>query len=98
MAIKPKEPIGAEVDTLPQYFRVEACTNDAAVGGVRTAISARFAVLVPAGTNHNITNTDCVPMKFYTLSAPPNHRDGAVHYTRADAEADHGHFDDKPTK
>jgi hypothetical protein len=37
-------------------------------------------------------------LKLYTLYAPPNHRDGIVHSTRADAEADHEHFDGKTTE
>jgi mannose-6-phosphate isomerase-like protein (cupin superfamily) len=56
-----------------------------------------FAVLVPAGTNHNIINSGTDSLKFYTLYAPPNHRDGVVHRTRADAEADDEHFDGKTT-
>jgi oxalate decarboxylase/phosphoglucose isomerase-like protein (cupin superfamily) len=55
-------------------------------------------VLVPAGTNHNIINTGSVPMKHYTIYALPNHRDGVVHHTRAEAEADNEHFDGKTTE
>jgi len=55
-------------------------------------------VVVPAGTNHNIINTGSVPLKLYTLYSPPNHRDGVVHRTRADAEADNEHFDGKTTE
>ncbi len=83
MALKPKEEIGMEVHKLDQFFRVEEGTGEAVLDGVRTKISAGFAVLVPAGTNHNIINTGSVPMKLYTLYAPPNHRDGVVHHTRA---------------
>ncbi len=93
MALKANEEIGAEVHKLDQFFRVEEGTGEAVLDGVRTAISAGFAVLVPAGTNHNIVNTGSVPLKLYTLYAPPNHRDGVVHPTRADAEADTEHFD-----
>ncbi|MGA2403530.1 MAG: cupin domain-containing protein, partial [Syntrophobacteraceae bacterium] len=50
------------------------------------------------GTNHNIINTGSVPLKLYTLYAPPNHRDGVVHHTRADAETDNEHFDGKTTE
>jgi hypothetical protein len=39
-----------------------------------------------------------VPLKLYTLYAPPNHRDGVVHHTRVDAEADNEHFDGKTTE
>mgnify|MGYP006145684515 CR=1 FL=1 len=56
------------------------------------------AVIVPAGARHNVINTDTQPLKLYTLYAPPNHRDGIVHHTRADAEADNEHFDGKTTE
>jgi mannose-6-phosphate isomerase-like protein (cupin superfamily) len=98
MALKPKEEIGAEVHKLDQFFRVEEGSGDAVLDGVRTAIRAGFAVLVPAGTNHNIINTGTVPMKLYTVYSPPNHRDGVVHHTRAEAEADNEHFDGKTTE
>ena len=98
MALKPKEEIGAEVHKLDQFFRVEEGSGEAVLDGVRTEIRAGFAVLVPAGTKHNITNTGKAPLKLYTLCAPPNHRDGVVHHTRADAEADSEHFDGKTTE
>jgi mannose-6-phosphate isomerase-like protein (cupin superfamily) len=98
MSLKPKEEIGMEVHKLDQFFRVEEGSGDAVLDGVRTAIRAGFAVVIPAGTNHNIINTGTVPMKLYTLYSPPNHRDGVVHRTRADAEADNEHFDGKTTE
>jgi len=98
MALNPHEEIGAEVHTLDQFFRVEDGTGEAVLDGVRTPIRGGFAVVVPAGTHHNIINTGSVPLKLYTLYSPPNHRDGVVHQTRADAEADHEHFDGKTTK
>ena len=98
MALKPKEEIGMEVHKLDQFFRAEEGTGEAVLDGVRTAISPGFAVLIPAGTNHNIINTGNVPMKLYTLYAPPNHRDGVVHHTRAEAEKDTEHFDGKTTE
>ena len=98
MALKPKEEIGMEVHQLDQFFRVEAGTGEAVLDGVRTVISAGFAIVVPAGTNHNIINTGSVPMKLYTIYSPPNHRDGVVHRTRAEAEKDNEHFDGKMTE
>lgn len=98
MALEPKQDIGAEVHKLDQFFRVEEGSGEVVLDGVTTAINAGFAVLVPAGTKHNIINTGSVPMKLYTLYAPPNHRDGVVHHTRADAEADNEHFDGKTTE
>ena len=98
MALKPKEEIGAEVHKLDQFFRVEEGTGEAVLDGIRTKIQAGFAVLVPAGAKHNIINTGTVPLKLYTLYAPPNHRDGVVHHTRDDAEADTEHFDGNTTE
>jgi mannose-6-phosphate isomerase-like protein (cupin superfamily) len=98
MSLKPKEEIGAEVHKLDQFFRVEDGSGEAVLDGVRTAIRSGFAIVVPAGTNHNIINTGNTPLKLYTLYAPPNHRDGVVHHTRAEAEADHEHFDGKTTE
>ena len=98
MALKPGEEIGAEVHKLDQFFRVEAGEGAAVLDGVRTPIGTGFAVLVPAGTKHNIVNTGAAPLKLYTLYSPPNHRDGVVHHTRADAEADREHFDGKTSE
>ena len=98
MALRPQEEIGAEVHKLDQFFRVEEGVGAAVLDGVRTEIRAGFAVIVPAGTRHNIINTGTVPMKLYTIYAPPNHRDGVVHRTRAEADADKEHFDGKTTE
>ena len=98
MALKTNEEIGAEIHKLDQFFRVEEGTGEAVLDDVRTAIRAGFAVVVPAGANHNIINTGSVPLKLYTLYAPPNHRDGVVHHSRDDAEVDNEHFDGKTTE
>ncbi len=93
MALQPKEEIGMEVHQLDHFVRVEEGTGEAVLDGVRTAISPGFGVLVPAGTYHNIINTGAVPLKLYTLYAPPNYRDGVIHYARADGEATNEYFD-----
>ncbi|MEL7672247.1 MAG: cupin domain-containing protein, partial [Chloroflexota bacterium] len=50
------------------------------------------AVVIPAGAEHNVINTSRdEPLKLYTLYAPPEHADGTVHRTRAEAEADAHH-------
>jgi hypothetical protein len=61
MALKPKEEIGAEIHKLDQFFRVEEGTGEAVLNGVRTAIRAGFAVVVPAGMNH----TSSIPAVFH---------------------------------
>ena len=98
MALKPNEEIGAEVHKLDQFFRVEQGTGAAVLDGVRTPLQAGYAVVVPAGAKHNIINTGTEPLKLYTLYAPPNHRDGVIHHTRAEAEADTEHFDGKTSE
>jgi len=98
MALSPKEDIGAEVHQLDQFFRVEEGSGEVVLNNVRTPIGAGFVVVVPAGARHNIINTGTVPMKLYTLYSPPNHRDGVVHVTRAEAMADNEHFDGKTTE
>jgi mannose-6-phosphate isomerase-like protein (cupin superfamily) len=98
MSLKPGEEIGEEVHKSDQFFRVEEGSGDAVINGVRTEIRAGFAVVVPGEAKHNIINTGTVPMKLYTIYAPPNHRDGVVHHTRADAEADNERFDGKTTE
>jgi mannose-6-phosphate isomerase-like protein (cupin superfamily) len=98
MALKPEEDIGAEIHKVDQFFRVEEGSGVAVLNGARTPIQAGFAVLVPAGVTHNIINTGTVPLKLYTLYAPPNHRDGVIHETRADAEGDTEHFNGKTTE
>lgn len=98
MALKPGEEIGSEIHTLDQFFRLEEGAGEAVLDGVRTPIRAGFAILVPAGATHNIINSGGSPLKLYTLYAPPNHRDGVVHPTRAQAEADTEQFDGKTSE
>jgi len=101
MSLLPGEDIGAEVHQLDQFIRVEAGEGKAVLDGVEHAISDGFAVIVPKGTLHNIINTSVeAPLKLYTVYAPPNHVDGTIHKTKADAEADeeHDHFDGKTTE
>lgn len=71
MALKPGEDIGAEVHQVDQFFRVEAGSGEAVIDGVRTAIRSGSAVVVPAGARHDIVNTGEVPLKLYTIYAPP---------------------------
>ena len=96
MSLNPTEELGMEVHKLDQFFRVEEGSGEAILDGVRRPISAGFAIVVPAGANHNIVNTGNIQLKLYTLYAPPNHCDGIIHRTRADA--DNEHFDGKTSE
>jgi hypothetical protein len=84
---KQREPDGS--DSIPPR-------NTSAATGILA--QRRLDSLVPAGVKHNIINTGNVQLKLYTLYALPNHRDGVVNHTRADAEADNEHFDGKTTE
>lgn len=98
MSLKPKEDIGMETHKLDQFFRVEAGSGEAILDGVATKIAVGFAIIIPAGAKHNIVNTGDDALKLYTIYSPPNHRDGVVHHTRADALRDKEHFDGKTTE
>jgi hypothetical protein len=78
------------------FHAVEEGEGKAVLDGVEHRIKPGFAVLVPAGTPHNIINGPSGPMKLYTLYAPPNHSDGVG--ARRQAEADKEHFDGKTTE
>lgn len=99
MAIEPGGEIGDEVhDDRDQFFRVEKGKGEILIDGLRSKIKADDAIIVPAGARHNIRNTGDKPLRLYTLYAPPEHRDGTVHASRADAEASEEHFDGKTTE
>lgn len=89
MALKPMEEIGEETHTLDQFIRIEKGAGKAILDGVEHEIADGLAVVVPAGTKHNFINiSETEPMKLYTIYSPPEHRDGTVHTTKADAQAD----------
>jgi mannose-6-phosphate isomerase-like protein (cupin superfamily) len=55
---------------------------------------------VPAGARHNVRNTGDEPLRFYTIYGPPEHKDGIVQATKAEAEARHAQeeWDGKTTE
>ena len=98
MSLRPGEDIGEEVHQLDQFIRVEKGEGKAVLDGVEQPLRSGSVVIIPLGTRHNIINTGIESMKLYTLYAPPNHRDGTVHKTKADAEKDEEHFDGLPAQ
>ncbi|MBU2577504.1 cupin domain-containing protein [Patescibacteria group bacterium] len=87
MALKPGEDIGLEVhDNVDQFFRVEEGVGKVVLNGEEQEIKDGSAVVVPAGTEHNIVNTSTEEtLKLYTIYSPPNHPDGTIHQTRKEA-------------
>ena len=97
MNLKPGEEIGEEAhDTLDQFFRFEKGKGKVVIEGEESEIKDGFAVVVPAGTKHNVINTSSSePLKLYTIYSPPNHQDATIHETKEIAEAADEHFDGK---
>jgi mannose-6-phosphate isomerase-like protein (cupin superfamily) len=92
MALQPGEELGEEVHVgTDQYFRVEEGKGRIWIEGHESTIDGDMAIIVPAGTRHNVKNTGHKPLKLYTLYAPPQHADGTVHRTKEDAAAAEEH-------
>jgi mannose-6-phosphate isomerase-like protein (cupin superfamily) len=99
MSLLAGEDIGEEVHDVDQFLRVEMGTGTAILNGITHDISDGSAIIVPAGTKHNIINSGSTTMKLYTLYMPPHHRDGIIHKTKAEGEADKtDEFDGKTTE
>jgi mannose-6-phosphate isomerase-like protein (cupin superfamily) len=89
MCLQPGEEIGNEVhNTVDQFFRIEQGKAKFVFGGTEVhLVHDGDAVIVPAGTFHNVINTSKTDvLKLYTLYSPPNHPDGTVHKNKAEAE------------
>ena len=90
MCLQPGEEIGDEVHAdVDQFFRIER-------GDARFVFHEKEerlvrdgdGIVVPMGTYHNVINASKTePLKLYTIYSPPNHPDGTVHKTKAEAEA-----------
>jgi mannose-6-phosphate isomerase-like protein (cupin superfamily) len=87
MSLLPGEEIGMEVHPeVDQFFRFEKGQGKVIQNGEEKEVTDGSAVIVPAGTNHNIINTSQTDdLKLYTIYSPPNHPDGTVHKTKAEA-------------
>ena len=101
MTLQPGDEIGEEVhEDRDQFFRIEDGRGTVYIDGAPNQMEDDFAVIVPAGARHNVVNTGDEPLKLYTLYGPPEHRDGIVHRTKAQADADHenDHWDGETTE
>lgn len=101
MHLQPGEEIGLEAhDGIDQFIRVEEGSATVTMGRSKNAVDEThelqddWAVIIPSGVWHNVLNTGDGPLKLYSLYSPPEHPDGTVHQTKAEAdaaEAEHGH-------
>ena len=101
MHLQAGEEIGLEAhDEIDQFIRVEEGSATVTMGRSKDSVDETheleddWAVIIPAGVWHNVVNTGDGPLKLYSLYSPPEHPDGTVHETKAEAdaaEAEHGH-------
>ena len=89
MTLRPGEEIGTERhEDADQFIRVEAGAGEAILDGERHQLGDGTAVVIPAGTEHNVVNTSSTePLRLYTIYTPPEHPDGTVHRTKQEADA-----------
>lgn len=90
MSLLPGEEIGMEVhEKEDQFLRFEAGEGKVVINEEEYTVKDGGAVVVPAGTKHNVVNTsEEKPLKLYTLYSPPHHKVGTIHKTKQEAEAD----------
>ena len=96
MSIPPRPDIGAEMHPdVDQFIRIESGRGKVYFGECERSlhevgcVEAGYAIIVPAGTWHNLVNVGRTPLKLYSIYAPPQHPRGTIHRTKADAN--HGH-------
>ncbi|GMQ57482.1 hypothetical protein AN1V17_18770 [Vallitalea sediminicola] len=99
MSIDVDDDIGLEVHpTVDQFIRIEEGQGLVEMGDTEDMLYFQqdvyddYAIMVPAGKWHNVTNTGDIPLKLYAIYAPPEHPRGTVHETKADAEADEEYY------
>lgn len=90
MALGAGEDIGMEVHPEhDQFIRFEKGEGKVILDGEEYEVGDGSAVVIPAGTEHNVINTSQKVMKLYTIYSPPEHKDGTIHKTKAEALAAH---------
>jgi mannose-6-phosphate isomerase-like protein (cupin superfamily) len=88
MSIPPAGDIGEETHAdVDQILVFVQGVGQAVLDGKKSAVGVGRLVHVPAGTRHNFVNTGKTALRLYTIYAPPEHKPGTIHKTKADAEA-----------
>ena len=100
MSLKPREEIGMEVHSdNDQFFRFEKGVGKVIIDGNEYEVKDGFAVIVPAGAQHNVINTsETEALKLYTIYSPAHHKDGIVRATKEEAIANEAEFDGVTTE
>ena len=100
MSLNPGEEIGMEVHPdNDQFFRFEKGEGKCIIDGNEYVVSDGSAIVVPAGAEHNVINISAIEkLKMYTIYSPAHHKNGVIHKTKAEAEADDEEFDGRTTE
>jgi mannose-6-phosphate isomerase-like protein (cupin superfamily) len=100
MSLLPLEEIGLEVhETNDQFFRFESGVGKVIINENEYDVADGDAVIVPAGSKHNVINTSTdQSLKLYTIYSPAHHKDGIVRATKHEAEQDGPEFDGVTTE
>ena len=100
MSLRPGEEIGEEVhETVDQFFRFEKGDGIVVIDKIKQKVGNGDAVIVPAGARHNVINTSkTLDLKLYTIYSPPEHQDGTVRKTKAEAMTNPEEFDGKTSE
>ncbi len=100
MTLQPNEDIGMEIhEENDQFFRIEKGVGQVIINETTYEVSDDFAVIVPAGAEHNVINTSASEtMHIYTIYMPPHHADGTIRKTKAEAMADEPEYDGTTTE
>lgn len=96
MNIQPGDEIGMETHHLDQFIRIEEGSAQVILDGVTHEVKDDFAIVIPAGTTHNVINTGMTPLKLYSVYSPPEHKDQTIHRTKKDESEEH--FDGQTTE
>ena len=95
MALRPGEEIGEEVhEGIDQVLAFVEGEGEAVIEGAGRRVRAGSVAVVPGGTRHNFVANGSASLKLFTVYAPPEHPDGTVHHTKAEAdeyEREHHH-------
>jgi len=98
MTLKPGEDIGMETHKSDQFFRFESGKGKVIINKKVYKVGDGSAIIVPAGSKHNIKNVGGGPLTMYTLYAPPHHADGVTHTTKKEAKMSDEHWKGKTTE
>ncbi len=100
MSVQPGEELGMEVHPdNDQFFRFDKGEGKVIIDGNEYKVGDGFAVVVPAGAQHNVINTSAKEdLKLYTIYSPAHHKDGIVRATKKEAEENEAEFDGKTTE